>query len=303
MEKTFNSSLTLRAKWVIRMKMLSVIVTVVCLVFVSSLVLIPNVFSQASDPNVKVLNYSWYINPSGNFVVVGEVRNVGTSVIQTMTLNVMVIGSGGGQLVSGTTMPYVSYLLPQQKAPFYLDLGNPGTNTTPDVSSVDFTVSNAGKTNDKEYAGLSLRSAFNSTANGVYTVLGLVSNIGDQTANDIRVVGTFYNSAGTVVAVGFIKLNDALIPDNASAFALTEFDATPSLVAQISNCSLLIQTATLQNSESPSTSPTPTSTSSSGSPDLIYIAIVVVVIVVVVATALVFLRKRHKLPLPPPPPP
>jgi hypothetical protein len=219
-----------------------------------------------------------------------------------MTLNVMVIGSGGGQLVSGTTMPYVSYLLPQQKAPFYLDLGNPGTGTIPSVSSIDFTVSNANQTKYKEYEGLYLQSSFNSTSNGVYTVVGLISNTGNQTANDIRVVGTYYNSAGTVVAVGFVKLNGALSPSNASTFALTEFDVTPSLVAQISNYSLLIQTATLQNNESPSASPTAPSTSSSGSSELIYIAIVVVVIVVVAAAVLVFLRKRRNLPLPPPPP-
>jgi subtilase family serine protease len=200
-------------------------------------------------------------------------------------------------------MPYVNYLVSQQKAPFYIDCGNPGGGTTltsSSVSNVEFTVTDAPTTQNQEYTGLQIANSINETYASAFVVLGLVYNVGNQTANNIKVVGTYYNTAGTVVAVGFEKLSDALIPYNGTAFTVSEFDATSSLVAQISSYSLLIQTSTLQNNSISSSSP-----SSSGSSELTYIIIAIVAIVVVAAVALMFLRKRRNLPPPPPilPPP
>ena len=167
------------------------LVTIVCL----GSVLIPNALSQLG--NVKVLSYSWYVNPSGDFIVVGEVQNTGNFVLSPVSLNAEVYAADGTELASGNTMAYVSYLLPQQKAPFYIDFGNSGTNVTPSVSNVDFTISNAPPTSDQEYEDLSVNTSFNGSLDGTFTIMGFISNIGNQTATGIRVVGTYYNSAGT----------------------------------------------------------------------------------------------------------
>ena len=272
------------------------------------LVLIPNAFSQVSqaDVNVKVLSYSWYASPSdGDFIVVGEVQNTGNSVLSSVSLNAAVYASDGTELVSASTTAYVSYLLPQQKAPFYIDFGSPGTDTNSTYSSVSnvvFTITNAPTTIDQQYEGLSLNTGFNGALDGAYTVIGLISNIGNQTADGIRVVGTYYNSVGTVVAVGFNNVTSSLIPNNSTTFTVSEFDAAPSLMSQISNYTLLVQTQTLQNNNSPSSSST--SAPSSGSSGLIYGVVGSVVIVVAAVTALAFLSKRrNRLPTPPPPPP
>ena len=285
------------------MNKLGIVAAVVCMIFVSSIVLVPNVHCQATVTNVKVLSYTWYVNSNNDLIVIGEVQNTGTSILQTVTLNAAAYDASGTELASASTMPYVSYLLPQQKAPFYIDFGNPGAGSslTSTVSSVTFTVSIAPQTKNQEYPDLILHTAFNSTLNGVYTIMGLVSNIGNQTATDIRVVGTYYNNAGKVVAVGFIKITDPLIPNNSTTFVLSEFDPTTSMVSQISSYSLLLQTATLQGNANPNSSPTPPNTSSSGSSVLVYVVVGVVVIVVVVLAVLVFLRRRRNLPPPPPP--
>jgi hypothetical protein len=289
------------------MKKYKVLVVMLVAIICLGLVSIPNAFSQVSQvgSNVKVLSYSWYVNPSGDLIVVGEVQNTGNSILSSVSLNATAYSSDETELVSSNAMPYVSDFLPQQKAPFYIDFGNPGAGnslTASSVSNVEFTVSNAPTTNDTEYEGLALDAGLNGTSEGAYVVTGLVFNIGNQTANGIRVVGTYYNSAGTVVAVGFEILSGSLSPNNGTIFTVSEFDATSSLLSQISNYSLLVQTSTLQNNALSSTSPSPSS-SSSGSSGLIYVVVGTVVIVVVAVTALIFLRKRRNLPPPPLPPP
>ena len=278
------------------------------------LVFIPNVLSQQTS-DIKVLSYSWYVAPSnGDFIVVGEIQNQGNFIFQTVTLNGTVYASDQSVIASSSTMPYVSYLLPQQKAPFYMDFGNPGAQSSvlSTVSYVDFSVDTAPMTSNTEYSSLSLDTIptnVSNVVNGAYVVNGFVYNVGNQTANDIRVVGTFYNSTGNVVAVGFDKLNDSLAPDNVSFFTVAAFDATTSLVASITNYTLLVQTATLENSSATAPTPTPITTASDDGtfPAAYSYAIIAgLAAVIVIAVVLLLIRKRKAgsaLPPPPPPPP
>jgi hypothetical protein len=276
----------------LRMDKTCVAAVIVCTVFVFSLISSPIVFVQAAYTGVTVLSHSSYVNSSGHFIVVGEVQNTGNHVLGNVSLDVVVSASNGSQLVSGTTMAYVNDFLPQQKAPFYLDFGKIDFDIISEVSTFDFNVSNHPPTNYIEYPGLSLVVTFNGIANDVYVVSGSITNSGSQTANDIKVVGTYYNSEGIVVAVGLVILNGPLIPNKSVNFAVNEFDASPKLVNRISNYSLLVQTSTQQLNLPSSASPTP-STASSGSSWLVYVGISAVVIVVFAFSALVFLRK-HK---------
>ena len=262
--------------------------------------------ARAQTSQAQILSYSWYASPSdGDFIVVGEIQNIGNSVLSSVSLNAVVYASGGTELASASTTAFVSYLLPQQKAPFYIDFGSPGTDTSSTystVSNVKFTITNAPTTVEQPYESLSLNTGFVGALDGAYTIMGLLSNTGNQTASGIRVVGTYYNSVGTVVAVGFNNVTGSLTPNNSATFTVSEFDATPRMVSQISNYSLLVQTQTLQNNNSPSSAST--SAPSSGSAGLTYGVVGAVMIVVVAVTALVFLRKRrNRLPTPPPPPP
>jgi LPXTG-motif cell wall-anchored protein len=277
----------------LRMDKTRIFTVIVCTVFVFSLVSCPNVFVQAAYTGVTVLSHSSYVNSSGHFIVLGEVQNTGNHVLGNVSLNVVVSASNGSQLVSGTTTAYVNDFLPQQKAPFYLDFGKIDFNTISEVNTFDFNVSNHPPTNYIEYPGLSLIVTFNGIVNDAYVVSGSITNSGSQTANDIKVVGTYYNSAGIVVAVGFVILNDPLIPNNSVNFTVSEFDAVPKLVTKISNYSLLVQTSTHQFNLPSSASPTP-STASSGSSWIVYVGVSAVVIVVVAFATLVFLRKRKE---------
>jgi hypothetical protein len=270
----------------------AVLVAIMCLGSVS----IPNAFSQVVNKDVVVLSYSSYVNPSGDFIVVGEVQNTGNRTLQSVTLNATADDSSGAEIAGSSNMAYVSYFLPQQKAPFYLDFGPSniaGTDWASTVSSVDFTVYNAYSTSDQEYKNLVLTTNFKGVVAGVYTVIGFVNNVGNQTANGIRVVATYYNSLGKVIAVGFDIVNDSLPPISATLYRVGEFDATPSLVAQISSYSLLVQTSTLQGNSLPS--PSPTNPGTGGPLPITYLYAIIVgtiVAVIVIAVALLMFRRR-----------
>ena len=171
-------------------------IVIVCTIFFFSLVFGPNVFVQAAYTGVTVLSHSSYVSSSGHFIVVGEVQNTGNHVLGNASLNVVVSASNGSQLVSGTTMAYVNDFLPQQKAPFYIDFGKIDFNTIPDAITFNFNVSNHPPTNYIQYPDLSSIVTFNGIVNDAYVVSGSITNNGVETANDIKVVGTYYNNGG-----------------------------------------------------------------------------------------------------------
>ena len=267
-----------------------------CTVFVFCLVLSSNVFVQAAYTGVTVLSHSSYVSSGGHFVVVGEVQNTGNHVLGNASLDVVVSAFDGSQFLIGTTMAYVADFLPQQKAPFYLDFGKIDFNTIPDAITFDFNVSNHPPTNYIQYPDLSLAVSSNGIVNDAYVVSGSISNEGSQTAKDIKVVATYYNNAGIVVAVGSVGLKDPLSPSNSVSFTVSEFDASPKLATKISSYSLLVQTSTQQFNLPPSESPTPSMASSDSSwLDYLGVGVGVVVIIGVVFAALVFLRNAKKV--------
>lgn len=279
-------------------------VAIMCL----SLVSIPKVFSQQLNTYVQVVSYSHYVNSAGDFIVVGEVQNDGNSTLQAVTVNATALDSSGKLLAGNHAMAYVSDFLPTQKAPFYIDLGQSnygGIDWGSTVSSISFACYDAFSTTDQQYGvtaqpnnvngDLRLDIGINGPFYGAYQVIGFVVNDGNKTASGLNVVGTYYNSAETVVAVGYEKLNVSLAPNNDTAFTLSEFDITPGLLAQISSDSVLIQTTTLQGnpqSSAPPTKPLPAA-------DLyLIIGLVVVAIVLVVIVLLVFMKRRASAPPP-----
>jgi hypothetical protein len=289
------------------------------------LTLVPQVSSQPE--NVKVLSYSWYVDSIGDFIVVGEVQNVGPNTIESVVLTGVVYTMDGEAQASSYTIVYVNYLIPQQKAPFYMDFSPQSSNTgdlswlSLGVNRVDFTVNLANTTSSYQYPDLTLASSSGGVdGEGVYWVSGTVKNSGTQTATNIRVIGTFYNSSGTVVAVGYTELLTpaSLTPSNTATFKVGAFDVNQTeatSIQKISSYRLLIQTEgpmlsgtsptpppSSPSSSPPSTtppsgsSPSPTESSESENPNVLppeaTYAIVVVVVILALAGTLLMLRKR-----------
>jgi hypothetical protein len=287
----------------------SIVYFIVCLALVSlGLTLVPKVASQPE--NITIMSYSWYTDLYGNFIVVGEIQNVGPNTVVSVFLTGIVYTQDGVSQAYGYTTAFVNYLVPQQRAPFEMEF-LPQASVTGDLSwvslgvdHVDFTVERAETTDKYQYPGLAIMdNSGNADSEGVYWVTGHVQNSGTQAATNVRVVGTFYNSAGTVVAVGYTdSITGPLEPSTTASFKLGAFDQNQSKVAsdqKIANYRLLVQAeAPILSGTPPSPIPTPeatstpTPTSSPGIPEFPVWVILPPFMVTTMLTAILAFKKR-----------
>ena len=217
----------------------------------------PHVSAQTSD--VKILSYSFYVDELGILDVVGEVQNVGSNTLTAVILSGSVYSSGVDVGDSGCSVGIeqypVEYLAPGQKAPFYMEFYQPSTGGswyTLTSAKVILSVAKANATSSYQYPDLTVTSSTASLGTnpsgsdadlGVYWVNGEVQNTGTQTAQNVTVLGTFYNSTGNVVAVGFSNSLGSLAPSATSTFKLGAFDVNQTNVVaseKITGYSLLI---------------------------------------------------------------
>ena len=282
---------------------------IVCLALVAlGLTLIPKVASQPE--NIKITSYSWYTDSYGTFIVVGEIQNVGPNTVVSVFLTGIVYTQDEVAQAYSYTTAFVNYMVPQQKAPFEMEF-LPQTSVTGDLSwvslgvdRVDFTVEKSDTTDKYQYPDLAITDNSGQTdSEGVYWVSGHVQNSGTQAATNVRVVGTFYNSAGTVVAVGYTDyITSSLEPSTTASFKLGAFDQNQSKVAsdqKIANYRLLVQAeAPILSGTPPSptptpeATPTPTPTSSPDIPEFPVWAILPPFMVATLLTAIFCFKKR-----------
>ncbi len=287
----------------------------------SGLTLMPNVLCQTQ--NIKIVSYSYYVDNLGYLDVVGEVQNVGPNTVNPVFMTGSIYSSSGADQGDSWCQVWVSYLAPQQEAPFYMEFQPPsstGVWERQDISRVALTVSIANATSSYQYPYLKVTSSSGLIGNsgnysGVYTVNGIIQNTGNQTATNITVVGAFFNSTGTVVAVGYTNyLTPAsLAPSGTVPFTIYAFDLNQTQMPsseKIKSYSLLVQTELpiLQgtapidtsspiSSQSPSISSSPSATqkavnsNSSLNATAIY-AILIVIVILAIAGTILALSKR-----------
>jgi hypothetical protein len=270
----------------------------------------PNGSCQTS--NVRILdNYSFYEDTLGNLVVIGEVQNVGSSVIANVTLTGAVTSdSVTGQ---GSCFAWGNYLLPGQKAPFYMEFYRQTTGASwAGLTKSDLTleVYNAPETSQYQYQNVQITSSqATPTATGEYWVTAQLQNNGTQTAQGVVVVATFFNSQGQAVGSGYINPVSSLAAGATTTVKVPCWDLNQTIVSseqKIAAYSLLVQvTSPLQSdgnvpvvSNNPTPIPAGTTAVSNGSQtngiDQTTIILVAIVTVALVAVAAILIVRHSK---------
>jgi hypothetical protein len=280
--------------------------------------LVHRVSSQSDD--LKVLNYSWYFDSIGGFHVVGEVQNVGAEILNPVVLGGTVYTPDGTpQIRSNPCVVYVNYMLPQQKAPFLMDFALRDMSwMSQGIDYVEFTVIEADANSSYQYPNLAITSSVLSPdSTGVYWVSGKVQNTGNETAINVRVIGTFYNATNDVVAVGYSEpvTPKLLNPSSSASFKVGAFDVNKTETApdrQISSYTLTVQTegplfsgtppqSTSYSSSNSSDTPSPSSpdspsdggdSSNSAAPDYLRYIVIIAIIAVAIGVLLVYNKRR-----------
>ena len=172
-------------------KIIAVVLLAVLILAAFNILSAPRVKAQASQ--AKVLSYYWYEAPVdtvlgdfGDLVAVGEVQNVGSNVIGYVVVEGTAYNSTGGFLNSYEVKASGFNLLPEQKAPFYIDFPPEDSITGDDTYTSDVTtvccqcITSATpiRLHIQVYGSTSTVSA--SDATGTFTVSGTVQNTGPR---------------------------------------------------------------------------------------------------------------------------
>ena len=247
----------------------------------------------------------------GNLVVVGEVQNVGNTVIDYVVVSGAVTGSDGSYVESGNRV-WALNLIPGQKAPFYLDFLSKYTNSQTwyvGVADVSLSIYQAPSTTKYQYQEVKvLDDKPAPTSEGEYWVKGNLKNNGAQTATDVTVLATFYNSSGTVVAIGYSTTISSLAAGATTSFKVAAFDLNQTIVSpsqKIAGYSLLVQvkspmqtgTAPVANTTIipvPTTAPTANNSDTEANTDqnVIYVGVVVAVVIAVIVASVLLKRRK-----------
>ena len=202
-----------------------------------------------------------------------------------------------------------------------MDLSVSQANATANYLYPDLQFSNLQNYLGTNRGSATANPAYSDSDYGAYWVKGTVENTGSQTAQNITVVATYYNSTGAVVAVG---LTDAVTPTSIGAgqtatFKVGAYDLNQTNIAsnqKIASYVLLAEVIgpvlegtapsiapTSTSGTQTSTAPTPNDTSStdstqsssvnsSSTPTWVYAAIAAVAVVVVVGVFLALKRRK-----------
>jgi|YelNatPaOPRAMG01_1025707.scaffolds.fasta_scaffold21217_2 preprotein translocase subunit SecG len=269
-----------------------------------ALTLAPTVHSQTDG--AQVVNYSYHFNSQGMLVVAGEIQNTGQNILQSVIVSGTATDAYGDEMLSGDVV-WASNILPGQKAPFFFQVRS---NLTQDgswiggISSVNVKVIQAPTGTQYQYQGVTITDNKVSTgASGEYTVSGNLKNTGDQSASNVAVVGTFYDSSGLPISVGYSSKITNMAPNGTNTFSLTALDSNQTLVGgrQISSYALMVQ---MDGPLISGTPPAPTVVTGPGSDSSgttnnnnnnlspIYIVAFAVAIAVVVAVLVLLTRRK-----------
>lgn len=222
--------------------------------------------------------------------IVGEVQNIGPNILSPVVIGGSVFDSSGNDLGDnvaqiGTDIAPVNYLSPGQKAPFYIEEAPPQSATdgwpSEDVDHVSVYVYLANATQSYSYSDVQVTSKSSSIGTnpngddadmGVYWVTGNVENTGAQTAQNVSVIATFYNTTGNVVAVGSTDTSTigSLDPSKSVSFKLGAFDINQTglpVSEKISSYSLIVESLSpILESSTPIVTPAPTTSGTSSAP-------------------------------------
>ena len=172
--------------------------------------------SDLSGIHIKSLND--YVDSLGYFHIIGEVVNNSDKTYEFNRLDGTIYDENERSLDSEFTYTLVDSIPPYSKSPFNIVFvgGSLG------VDSFEVQLSGAETTEKPRKLTITKPSIFVDSIDNLHLV-GEVMNLGEQTANFVKVVATFYNSNGEVVGQSFTYTkNSDIYPGQYSTYEIVE---------------------------------------------------------------------------------
>lgn len=199
------------------------------LFFASLFILALNTEPVYAATNVSILSHTGYLDSLGYYHVVGEVQNTGDQAVNFVKVTATFYDSSDVVVATEFTYTILDVILPDRKSPFDIILTDAVQSTKIDHYSLSVTFSAA----SPKPLGLEILSHSSYTDSiGWMHVVGEIKNIGSGTANYVKVIATFYDETGKVVAAEFAYSNPSDIePGQKAPFEILLSDERAPYVA------------------------------------------------------------------------
>jgi hypothetical protein len=220
-----------RMRWVILSASFIVLIIIIALpICVLSPTLPPEI-----EEGLLILSHSTYVDSSGYFRIVGEVQNMGQDNTEKNKIIATFYDEQGAPNLTASCDCYLDVVKPGEKSPFEIVFPSP-------LNLVDYALTAAWQVTDTEPNRQIVPREIEAKidVDGYYTVTGQVTNTNEKPIDIMMIVGSFYDSEGTIVATGIAFADVTPLQTGETANFTMVID--PSISSKISSYSLQLVT-------------------------------------------------------------
>lgn len=153
--------------------------------------------------NVDILSHTGYLDSFGYYHVVGEVQNVGDQAVNFVKIEVTFYDSNNVDIANRFDLTMLYVLLAGTKSPFDIVLLDTTQSTNVDHYSLNVTFLAASPVP----IGLEILSHSAYAYGDGFGIVGEIMNIGTEKASNVKVIATYRDGKGKVVAATFTYLH------------------------------------------------------------------------------------------------
>ena len=243
-----------------------IVIVLVSLVLLVSIICIASLNPVKAD-SVTVISSSGFTDSIGDYHIVGEVQNIGSSTVDYVQITATYYDSNNKVVDTQFTFTSVSYMQPNAKSPF--DIIETTPTLVPQISTYKLQVSSTASGSIQQGLEITSNSSYTDSIGDVH-IVGQIQNTGSATSSATEIFATCYDSSGKVVDTGLTFANPQDITSGGTApFEIIITDPTQipliasySLTAQSSDYALISANSLPSSTATPTSSPTSSSTSS-----------------------------------------
>jgi len=175
--------------------------------------------------NLQVLNYSSYTNSNGLPVVVGEIVNDGKDPVKSVEVKVSFMDESGQVIDSGEAVTAATVIPAGQKSPFMI-VGSAGYSDS--ITSYELQILNFARAQNKPVMLQIVSTGEFSDGVSEVSIMGEVSNLGEDAAANTKVHATFYDDSGRVIGYSSTSPEPTTIePNGKASFELKIHERVP----------------------------------------------------------------------------
>jgi LysM repeat protein len=176
----------------------------------------PSLLPVPTPLPLAIAGFRLYHTPAGGLWALGEVINDTVSPVEEVQVAVNLYDAAGELSATAKAWAARDVTHPGESAPFGVLFSPPPA----DVANQQVTVLHAvpAARASSRYADVIVTQHQGGPAGSVYRVTGMVSNGGDQTAKEIKVLVTLYDSASQVTGFRQVTLSNPLPPGSTTRF-------------------------------------------------------------------------------------